>query len=231
MIPGIVASVSRAGEVALTRTNMFGGRTNSSPSSLFTPPNNSLLVAVVGACQSSGNTDPSGDIGISGGGLTWTPRLTIGSPVSFSRGVRIFTAPVVTGAPMTVTGSLGARPIHSLDIHVFAYENADVANPTGVFASSNTVPGGAGPQTLTLSGPPALTSEVLAVLHTNPTSSSSPIPPTPPWVEQYDIGAANIQMQTQTRAGDASTTVSWSGVGVTFGSTNVAAAIEIRRAT
>lgn len=231
MIAGIVASVRRGGGGGiLTRTNMFGGRTQSGPSSSFTPPDNSLLVAVVGACQSSGNTDPSGDIGISGGGLTWTPRLNIGSPVSFSRGVRIFTAPVVTGASMTVTGTLGARPIHSLDIHVFAYEGANMSSPVGVTAQSNTVPGGAGPQTLTLSGTPALSSEVLAAMHTNPTSASSPITPTSPWVEQYDNGGLNIQMQTQTRAGDASTGVSWSGVGATFGSTNVAAAIEIKAA-
>ncbi len=215
----------------LKRTNLFGGRTSGGASSAFTPPDNSLLVAVVGVCESSGNTDPSGDIAIAGGSLTWTPRLTIGSATPFSRGVRIFTAPVTIGASMTVTGSMGGRPMHSIDCHVFAYENANTASPVGASASSNTVAGGAGPQTLTLSAPPALTSEVLAVMHTNPNSAVSPITPTAPWwIEQYDNGGANIQMQTQTRANNADTTVSWSGVGATFNPANVAAAIEIKQA-
>lgn len=223
------ASVTDAGVPALIRTNMFGGRTGASPSSTFTPPDNCLLVAVVGVCETGGVTDPSADIGISGGGLTWTPVLTIGDSASYSRGVRIFTAPVITGASMAVTGSLGGgRPLYTLDIHVFAYENVDTGSPIGATASSNTIAGGSGPQTLTLSAAPAVTSEVLAVMHTSPTSSSSPISPTSPWVEQYDNGGGSIQMQTQTRAADTSTLVSWSGVGATFFNTNLAAAIEIK---
>lgn len=227
MIPGIVAGARSV--PPLTRTNILQRR-GTGASGSFTPPNDSLLVAVVGACESSGNTDPSGSIGISGGGLVWTPRLTIGSSVPFSRGVRIFTAPVGVAASMTVTPNLGARPVFQLDVHLFAYEHADIAAPTGVSASSNVIAGGAGPQTLTLSGAPSVASEVLAVMHTNPTASSSPITPTSPWVEQYDNGGGNIQMQTQTRANSTSTSVSWSGVGATFNPANIAAAIEIKRA-
>lgn len=214
---------------ALTRTNLLQRR-GTGASTSFTPPNNSLLVVVVGVCRNSGSVDPSSHITLgNSAGLTFTPRVTIGSAVPWSRGVRIYTAPVTTGVSMTVTPGLSEGTIHTMDIHVFAYTNYDTASPVGATASANNLDSG-GPRSIVLSAAPASSSEVLAVMHANCTAASDPIDAGSGWTEQYDNGGANIQQQTQTRTGSTSTTVEWADIGATFGAVNIGAAIEIKRA-
>lgn len=222
------ATFTVTGAAPLVRTNLLQQRVNGTTSA-FTPPDNSLLVVVQGVCQQSGSVDPSGNLTLgNSAGLTFTPRLTIGTAVPWSRGLRIWTAPVTTGASMTLTPGLSSGTVHTMDVHVFAYTGYDPVTPVGATASANNLASG-GPRTITLSAAPDVNSEVLAVCHSNCTAAADPIDPTSPWVEQYDNGGANIQQQTQTRAGDTSTTVSWDDIGATFSVSNLGAAIEIRR--
>lgn len=76
-------------------------------SSAFTPSNNSVLVAMFAASDTTGGGTPMTTFAFSGGSLTWTQRAFAlhtgtGCPIQAS------TAPVTTGASMTVTGTMNA---------------------------------------------------------------------------------------------------------------------------
>ncbi len=213
----------------LTRTNLLGQRTNTSASSAFTPPNNSLLVVVQCVNQQSGAIDPSPNLTLANSaGLTFTPRLNIGSSASWSRGIRIWTAPVSTGVSMTVTGGLSTGTVNTIDTFVFAYTGYDVASPIGATASANNVADGAN-RTITLSGAPATDSDVIAAVINNYTGANA-ITHGTGWTEHYELTGGNITSQTQTRTGSADTSVLWDNLPATFQGNSVAAALEIKKA-
>jgi hypothetical protein len=90
--------------------NDFDGDALTATSASFTPASGSLLVLVVNAGEA--DTNRAGSASVSGGGLTWTKRQENGS--AFNGGgtnteayVAIWTAPVVTGASMTVAATVG----------------------------------------------------------------------------------------------------------------------------
>jgi hypothetical protein len=216
----------------LSITNHIGARTGASASGSFTPANNTLLVAIVTVCQNSGATDPSADIGITdSAGLTWTPRVTIGTATSWSRGLRIFTAPVTTGVSMTVTGSLGGgRTLYTLDMQVFSLAGYDAGSPVGATASDGALAGGAGTKTITLNGTPAASSIIIAGAIVNCTAASAGLTHGTGWTEQSDFGGGNIQSQSQSITGHTSTSVIWDAFPATFSSSNQGGAIEIKKA-
>lgn len=85
------------------RFNLAHGTPNDDPtgtSASFTPPDGSLIVVSVGCDTAAGN---SPTISYSGGSLTWTERVYRGDAEGTAGVVSIATAPVVTGASMTVT--------------------------------------------------------------------------------------------------------------------------------
>lgn len=228
--------------MALARTNLLsvcsGGTygTGSYTTTSFTPDNNSLLVVIVAVVESSGSTDPSGDITLDDSAdLTWTTRQTLGDGNSWSRGVKVFTAPVTTGASMTLTADCGTRNIDAYSIEAFCYTAYDTGSPIGATASkTSTVTDGA--ESITLSGAPASSSEVLAWIYTNAVDyiNGSAVTPGTGWSEIYDQSAlyGSVNLQSQIRAGSTSTTVAWNDVsvdtdGLWYG---IAGAIEVKEA-
>jgi hypothetical protein len=209
----------------LIRTHIGGYAAATTDS--FTPPNNSLLV-VVGVDLNSG-TIPAHSI--SGGGLAWTDRITLadyqdgGSSGYYLRTV-ISTAPVTTGASMTVT-------INGGYIDVYAFQNYDTSSPTGVTATENdyTLTGA---QSITLSGAPAASSEVLAGRsRVDWAAYDTTATPGTGWTETLDYvaGGGWHDVQVQVRGGSTSTDVSWLDVDDTPGSDSLAQhlwAIEIK---
>src|SRR5260221_9399695 len=123
----------------LSRTNV--GTTTKAPgaptsftSAAFTPANNSLVV-VFGGLQSSNNSLlPS----ISGGGLTWTKQLSAGpDTASFGHFSVWWTAPVITGASMTVTiGNMPSDGTAEGIMHIFTYTGYNTSTPVGGTAAA-----------------------------------------------------------------------------------------------
>ena len=104
--------------MTLARTNRIGSLssfsygTGSYTTGSFTPSNASLLVVICSVMTNAGSTDPSGSLTISDSvGLTWTAQVNVGDASAWSIGMRIWTAPVTTGASMTATVDCGAIDI------------------------------------------------------------------------------------------------------------------------
>lgn len=90
--------------------NDFSGNPLTATSASFTPANGSLLVLFVHAGEADANRVSSSSV--SGGSLTWTKQQENGS--GFNGGganteayAAVWTAPVVTGAPMTIAAQIG----------------------------------------------------------------------------------------------------------------------------
>jgi len=91
----------------------------------FTPNNNSLLVAIV--LQAGTNDDPTS---VAGGSLTWTKRAEADNDLNDWYGKAwIYTAPVVTGASMTVTATMGSEPERGFNLLVAEIQGHDVDDP------------------------------------------------------------------------------------------------------
>lgn len=203
-------ALARAGEGRFSSTRYYG--TGSFTTSAFTPENNSLLVAVVAVMQDGGAQDPSDDIVISDSEtLSWTRRVNAGNTSSWSIGAAIFTAPVVTAASMTITVDLGALNAHGYDVHVFSFTNYDTSTPTGATASGNT--GTDGAASITLSGSPASTSQVIGMVVADPNTATSILHGTG-WTELYDYSNGGLGSETEARGSSTSTSVGWDDVGV-----------------
>lgn len=101
---------------------------SSATSASFTPPNGSLLVCCTNANTSSG---VGLDVTLSGGSLTWTQRKEADNTLFGNSGhASIWTAPVVTGASMTVTvTSTGGNSRTSGKVYIVT--GHDVASPVG----------------------------------------------------------------------------------------------------
>lgn len=202
----------------------------------FTPPDNSLLVVVVGC-----GADPVSDAGyvLTGGGLTWTKRVS--RAVDWISGdggiVQIWTAPVTTGASMTLTVTHTSRFSHQMRVFPFAYTGYDTGSPTGVTASGQVTNTNLD---ITLSGAPAATSEVIAVAaipSSSATANSVTCSPdaTAGFTERAEIQGTESYLlhQVQTRTGSTSTAVGWDLGGSLGGSpynVRFGVALEIKRA-
>lgn len=221
--------------MALARTDLLGQvsadnhGTGAFTTSAFTPPSSSLLVVAAYVMENIGTTDPSADMSVSGGGWTYTSRLVFGTAASWSIGLRIWTAPVSTGVSMTLALDCAARNIYCYAVSVVAYTGYDTGSPTGATGTvvDTTTPDGA--QTITLSGAPATTSEVIAALGTD--KESVGVTPGSGWTEVHDV-QAGVQggIETQVRTGSASTSVAWvdshTGTGTIFKCIGVALEIK-----
>lgn len=92
----------------------------------FTPSNNSILVAVSQQNLHGVASLPS----ISGGGLTWTKQAQGGPVTSFTNLVTIWTAPVSTGASMTVVVSNNVDG--AISVSVTEFTGHDTGTPIGL---------------------------------------------------------------------------------------------------
>jgi len=114
--------------------------TSSDPTSAsFTPTADTLLVVTIAGCTTD---DPTGDISVSGGSLSWTQRVAV-NRVDATTGeysfAEIWTA-VAPSSPssMTVSVSSGASTFAGVQLTVFEARDADTSSP---IADSNTASG------------------------------------------------------------------------------------------
>jgi len=207
----------------------FAAGTGSFTTSAFTPPNNSLLVAIICVDETGGTTDPTTDLTITDSqGLTWTSRVAGGDAVTWTFGQRIYTAPVTTGASMTVTVDCAARDIYMYDVQVVSFTGYNTGSPTGgkVVTTGLAVNGA---DQITLDASPASGSYVLGCLLANGPDAATPDPGSA-FTELRDAFAAAMSVQLQYRTGSTSPIVDWVAVN-TVGSDNaktMGIAIEIK---
>ena len=197
----------------------------------FTPSNNSLLVVFVCAVDGGGAIDINAGT-VSGGSLTWTQRLRQGlrdnadasmiSPPAPNAGYRtyleVWTAPVTTGASMTVTAS-NANAVGESHImqHVLEATGHDTSSPIGasIIGTTSAFNGAA---SVTLSGSPAATSVVVAGRYFNPYSADTTATPGSGWTEVYDNADGDaggyLSLQTQFKLNVGSTSVDWTDINV-----------------
>ncbi|MGH9252584.1 MAG: hypothetical protein ACRD0W_24165 [Acidimicrobiales bacterium] len=200
--------------MALARTNVHsqisadGHGTGTFVTSSFTPPNDSLLVVCVSMMRVSSSDDPSGAITCSGGGLTFTSRLAFGSSGQvFALGLRIFTAPVTTGASMTITAGSGGIDTQHYAVSVLAYTGYDTGTPTGATGTDFEALSPDDSQSFELSGAPASSSEVDAFWELDKDAAGTT--PGSGWTEISDLQTGTSGgLETEVRTGSTSTTVS-----------------------
>lgn len=227
--------------MALSRTNLVGPISNTSgnfgtgafTTASFTPANNSLLVVGITFIENGSSSDPAPSFTISGGGWTYTQRVAVTvSPTSFPTVALIYTAPVGTGASMTLTVDCGSRSIGEYTVSAVCYTGYNTGSPTGATASGTKSSGFTGPPdpfSITLSAAPATTSEVFAVVGVD--RSTAGTTPGSGYTELYDVNNSDWGGgQTEVRTSSTSTTVDWvdlrPGGGSLFNC--AAAAVEIK---
>jgi hypothetical protein len=233
--------------VALSRTTLLGAISGASGSfgtgnytpSAFTPPSSSLLVvAVVFIENASVTTDPRSAMTISGGGWTYTGRIdAVASPTDTPTATKIWTAPVGTGASMSLTVGSGGRSAGLYAVSAVAYTGYDVATPVGATASGSATSGFTSPPTaasITLNGAPAAASETFAVVGIDKSAAGATPGTNGTWTELHDVTNTDWGgLESEARTGSTSTTVDWadlrSGGGALFNW--AAAALEIRQAS
>ena len=226
--------------MALSRTNVHGSisgtagvhGTGAFTTASFTPPDSSLLVVGVALFEDAATTtDPDADFTISGGSLTYTKRVNVTvKPTGFPSYAAIFTAPVSTGASMTLTLDCGSHNIATYVASVVAYTGYNAGSPFGATGTATQNGGFGGPPSpfsLTLSGAPATSSEVFAVV-----SSDTALAGTAPgsgFTEIHDFtntGFAGTG-ETEVRTGSTSTTVDWVDLRTGGGTLSAAAAVAL----
>lgn len=222
--------------MALTRTSRLaansaaGFGTGAYTPSAFTPSDNSLLVVIGwGINQSSGTMNGSAFTLDNSAGLTFTPRVNTVQPPDWGYGIRIWTAPVVTGVSMTVSIDAGANDIHGYRLEAYDYTSGVGTVGVGATAEGSDADGD-GPLTITLTGAPATASEVLAALAVGMANGTHTCTPGSGWNELTDTAFVDwLGMQIQARTGSTDTAVDWVDI-LTGGTTNggaVACALEI----
>ncbi len=213
--------------MALVRTNVSTtvkapGVATSVTTASFTPADNSLVVVFAGL-QSSNNSLAAS---ISGGSLTWTKQAQAGVDVSNFGHFSIFwTAPVTTGASMTVTvGNMPSDGTAEGVVHVFYYTGHNISAPVGGTASATVAFNST--VNLTLSSAPATTSEVIAGASDDTGAGAANITTGTGWTQQNHVSdTANTDTQSQTRTSSTSTNVLWNSNAA--GTNGCAVAIEI----
>lgn len=146
-------------------------------SASFTPANNSLLVVML-SVTSGQNADVATPMTITdslGTPLTYTKRVTNGRTGDYKAQSVVWTAPVTTGAAMTVTFDCGSYAIYSAGWFVYEITGHDTTTPTGGTAkyADDTTDGAV---SITLDAAPASGDYTLASL----------------WVDSYDADASRV---------------------------------------
>ena len=205
--------------MALSRTDVGIYKDSSTPhgtssfsTSAFTPPDNSLLVISV-ALMGLAITGDLGTPTIDGGGLTYTPisGATVTLSPTYAVKMVAFTAPVTTGASMTITvDDDNNQNIFGYEVEVTAWTGYDTSTPITGVVSSTTTDIADGAESRTLAATPA-TDDVTLVFcicdadgaTANPTLAAG-------WTKIHDSGSAGGggTMWNARRESSTSTTVS-----------------------
>lgn len=216
--------------MALSRTNVgsfssgAAHGTGSFVTTSFTPANNSLLVVCV---RASGSTEVAIEslITLAGGGWTYTKRVGKDNIVAGDGidSVSIWTAPVTTGASMTLTVDCGAVDIFQYVLDVFTYTGYNAGSPIGGTGVSTSSAAGSAPLTYTLSATPAASSELVASAIADAVST---ITPGTSWTEQF-TSDPEPEYSTETITGVTSTTITWNALQSSANAGVASAAVEI----
>lgn len=229
--------------MALARTDLLQASTGASgnfgtgnfTTGSLTPPSSSLLVAAVMFIENNGTTtDPDGAMTISGGSLGYTKRVSVTTAATnFPTWTGIYTAPVTTGASMTLTVGSGGRISGMYAVSIVAYTGYDTSTPTGATGTTQQNGGvspAPNPVSLTLSAAPATTSEVFAAMGADKNTAGVTPGATFTEVHQPTLNVDWGELETEARTGSTSTTVDWvdirSGGGALFNWTAVAVEIN-----
>jgi hypothetical protein len=204
----------------LSRTNLLGQITSGNfgtgnfVSTALTPASNSLLVVGVAYVENSGTTtDPTSALTISGGSLTWTQQQTaVAAPTAFPTLVKIWTAPVVTGASMSVTLSAGGvRSAGLYGVSAVCYTGYNTGTPVGGTATGSQNGGFTGPpdpKSITLSAAPAAGDEVFGFVFADKNTAGTS--PGSAFTEIDDLNNTNWgSLESEIRTASTSTTVDW----------------------
>jgi len=222
--------------MALSRTDhgAFSRADTSSPfvTGSFTPDSNSLLVVVI-TCEDCPATF-SADIAVSGGGWTWTKQVAADNDATgAAEGCAIFTAPVGTGASMTLSITGQGTNLSAVYARAFSYTGYNTSSPVGGTASFGDGTGGANTTLLsiTLNATPASDSVVLGVIGMSADAPGLAPGPSGGFTELFEenLPAGWQNTQIQHRTSSTSTTVDWTTASVTP-DLRVGAAIEIKAA-
>lgn len=229
--------------MSLARTNLLGQVTssvgiNDFNTNAFTPPSQSLLVVAATFIENSGTvTDPTSSFVVSdSGGHVWTERATaVVSPTSFPTLTKVWTAPVVSGASISLVLSTGGRNALGYAVSVVGYTGYNTSSPVGSNASGTKGGGFTGPPdpaNIMLGVNPASTSEVFAAIGVDRTGGS--VDPGAGWTEIDDLfNPVDIGLETEIRTNSTSNSVDWSdlrnGGGALFN--YAAVAVEIKGQT
>ena len=203
----------------------------------FTPSNSSLLLVVFGGLNDGGGDQDISTFTITDSvGLTWTQRIAVNTTYSgaVEAATIYWTAPVTSGAPMTITighsASWTFTAAAEAMLQAFDFTGYHGSSPVGVSGTATNT-GDAG-YTLTLSGSPASDSIVLGnVFQSNDTAGNHTASPGSGCTEEYDSASSTFgHLQTQTRTGVTTASMAWVDTtsGVTFSSNSIAAALEIK---
>lgn len=220
-----------------TLTKLLGVRsgtghgTGSYTTGSFTPSNNSLLVIFVWAQHNNANSGVIADtLTVSGGSLTYTSRVQAqddgATSATWGGGIRCWTAPVTTGASMTITVDCGAIDIYNYSVHVFELTDYNTSTPVGATATRADETN-SGSVSITLSGTPASDSYVLAAGYLDEASDTGLTTGTG-WTQQYRSYADFFVAHTQARTGSTSTTVGWDNFTTSY--VDLQIALEIKAA-
>lgn len=202
--------------MALVRTNLIGSQsttpigTGSYTTGAAVTTAGAFLVVVCfgasGTAVSAANmtvTDSQGNV--------YTSRITVDSSWSANDGsIRVWTAPVTTAGSTTWTIDQGADSQDQYNVIVLQYTGADQSG-LGVTANSTDL-GGANPdgaKSITLSGAPLTTSEVVGVWgRSNSGAASAQSTPGATFTEIFDLDTnSHTGVEVEIRTGSASTTV------------------------
>lgn len=229
--------------LALTKRGQWGDDTandwasqtsTSATTGSFTPSNNSLLVVVYAGTTSGAVDQNLANITISDtAGLTWTEQQAVKSTTSGTVQVhaKVWTAPVATGASMTITISGYDSTNVSAHAQVFDFTGHDSGTPIGGKITGTNL--GSGAVNITLDAAPASGDYTLAWRAAEAAGSGKlTATPTSGWNEEYDVGTSGWAcLQTQTRTGSTSTAVQWDDVAVgdsVYTDESIAGAIAIK---
>lgn len=140
-----------------------------------------LVVVTLGLTNGSGAVS---GFTISGGGLTYTQRLAVSRADSYGCFLYIHTAPVTTGASVTL--SVDATPsIYQWGIWSASYANYNTSTPTGVTGSTN-ASGSANAVTVTLSGTPATSSHVISAMVQDASTGAGAVTEGSDWAMRWE---------------------------------------------
>lgn len=210
--------------MTLSRTDLLGQintgnlGTGNFTTTAFTPASASMMLVGVVGTENSGSAPSVTDMTVtSSAGYTLSPVLRQAVGATFATYVGIFSAPVGVGASGTLTVSFNGRTMSVVGVSVAAWTGYDTVTPLGANATGSQTGGFTthNPAALTLSGTPAVTSEVWGFLGADKNTTDITPGTSIGWTETQDLfngASVNAGCESQVRGASTSTAVRWDDV-------------------